>query len=201
MKYIKKLVQLFGVFFFIGIQTFGGGMAMLPILESELVDKRSWTTQEQLLDYFAIGQSTPGIIAVNVSTFLGYNQAGILGGIIGTLGIVSPSIIIIEVIAKFFKTFGDSVYIQNAFIGINVAVSALLLKIFITFLKRTLFNKNNKNHAGKFSVRYIIFTLVLVLWGFVGVTILNINTALVILSGIVAGFVLHIVTLLKAIKK
>ena len=98
----KTLVELFFVFFKIGAVTFGGGLAMLPIIEKELVIKRNWVTKDTLLDYFAIGQATPGIIAVNVATFLGYSRAGILGAIVATLGVVTPSIIIISIIAKFF---------------------------------------------------------------------------------------------------
>jgi chromate transporter len=197
MKYVKKLVQLFGVFFLIGIQTFGGGLAMLPILESELVTKRHWTTQEKLLDYFAIGQATPGIIAVNVSTFLGYSQAGILGGIMGTLGIVAPSIVIIEIIALFFKNFGENVYIQKALIGINVAVGALLLKVFITFLQKSVLKKDKK---GNLSWKTVFFSLILVFWGFTGVTFFRVNTAWVMLSGIGAGLLLHFVTIHEKIK-
>ena len=99
----KTLVELFFVFFKIGAVTFGGGLAMLPIIEKELVIKRNWVTKDTLLDYFAIGQATPGIIAVNVATFLGYSRAGILGAIIATLGVVTPSIIIISIIAKFLS--------------------------------------------------------------------------------------------------
>ncbi|OJF76149.1 MAG: hypothetical protein BKP49_08345 [Treponema sp. CETP13] len=198
MNYFKKLLRIFGVFFFIGIQTFGGGLAMLPILESELVEKRKWTTQDKLLDYFSIGQATPGIIAVNVSTFLGFNQAGIVGGIIGTLGIITPSIIIITFIAVFFKNFGDNVYIQKALIGINVAVAALLVKVFITFLKKSVLRKNK---MGRRSVFYIILGVCLVFWGFIGVVILHVNTALVMLSGIIAGLIIHCVTICKNVRK
>lgn len=198
MNYFKKLIRVFGVFFFIGIQTFGGGLAMLPILESELVDKRAWTTQNKLLDYFAIGQSTPGIIAVNVSTFLGYSQAGFLGGIMGTLGIVAPSILIIEIIAVFFKNFGDNFYIQKALLGINVTVAALLLKVFVTFLQKSVFKKEKNKHI---SIRYVIFGVLLVVWGFAGGTILNVGTPWVMLSGIIAGLLLHFITAHTTIKK
>lgn len=171
---------------------------MLPILESELVEKRKWTTQNKLLDYFSIGQATPGIIAVNVSTFLGYSQAGIIGGVIGTLGIITPSIIIITVIAVFFKNFGDNVYIQKALIGINVAVAALLVKVFILFFKKSVLQKNE---TGKRSLFYIIFGVFLVIWGFVGVAVLHVNTALVMLSGIIAGIMIHCMTICKNFKK
>lgn len=105
---------------------------MLPIIQEEIVNKRNWATDEEILDYYAIGQSTPGIIAVNTATFIGYNQKGILGGISATLGIAAPSIIIITIIAAFFKNFQDYQIIQHAFGGIRVVVAAL---IFNTVLK------------------------------------------------------------------
>lgn len=136
----RELATLFGVFFKIGAVTFGGGYAMLPLLNSELVDKRGWTTNEQLLDYYAIGQSTPGIIAVNVATFIGYNRAGILGGIIATAGVVMPSLIIITLLARFISNFSEIAWVQKALTGINVAVAAMLSKAVWTFTKKSVKN-------------------------------------------------------------
>lgn len=136
----RELVMLFGVFFKIGAVTFGGGYAMLPLLNSELADKRGWTTNEQLLDYYAIGQSTPGIIAVNVATFIGYNRAGIFGGIVATAGVVTPSIIIISLLARFISNFSEIVWVQKALTGINVAVAAMLSKSVWTFAKKSVKN-------------------------------------------------------------
>lgn len=129
---MKELWELFAIFFKMGSFTFGGGYAMLPIIQEEIVNKRNWATDEEILDYYAIGQSTPGIIAVNTATFIGYNQKGIIGGIVATLGIVSPSIILITIIATFFTNFQDYVLVQHAFGGIRVVVAAL---IFNTVLK------------------------------------------------------------------
>ena len=106
-KKLKDLAELFIVLFKIGAITFGGGLAMLPILERELVNKKQWLTKERLLDYFAIGQVTPGIVAVNAATFLGYSRCGILGGIVATTAVVTPSIIVISVIARFLAGFSD----------------------------------------------------------------------------------------------
>ena len=124
---MKELWELFAVFFKMGSFTFGGGYAMLPIIQEEIVNKRNWATDEEILDYYAIGQSTPGIIAVNTATFIGYNKQGILGGIVATLGVVSPSIVLITIIAAFFKNFQDYVIVQHAFAGIRVVVAALIL--------------------------------------------------------------------------
>ena len=132
---IKNLWELFCVFFKIGAVTFGGGLAMLPIIEKELVVKRDWISKEKLLDYFAIGQVTPGIIAVNVATFLGYSRAGVFGACLATLGVVTPSIIIISIIAKFLAGFSDIIYVKKALAGINVVVSALLVKVLWGFRK------------------------------------------------------------------
>lgn len=135
---IKDLVDLFFTFFKIGAITFGGGLAMLPILERELADKRKWTTGEELLDYYAIAQSTPGIIAVNVATFVGYKRRKTLGGIVATVGVVTPSLIIITIIAKFIANFEDIIWVQKALKGINVAVAALLTYSAINFAKKTI---------------------------------------------------------------
>lgn len=132
---MKELLQLYGIFFKMGSFTFGGGYAMLPIIQKEIVEKRGWATDEEVLDYYAIGQSTPGIIAVNTATFIGYNQKGILGGIFATLGIVSPSIVIITIIAIFFENFQDYVLVQHALAGVRVVVAALIINTVIKMYK------------------------------------------------------------------
>ena len=135
---LRELLVLFTTFFKIGLFTFGGGLAMLPLLERELVVTRGWTTSDELLDYYAIAQSTPGIIAVNVSTFVGFKRQKILGGIFATVGVVTPSIIIITIIAEFISNFEDIVWVQKALAGINVAVAALLTYSVFTFAKKTI---------------------------------------------------------------
>jgi len=137
---LNMLVRLFCVFCKIGALTFGGGLAMLPILTDELSIKREWTTQSELLDYFAIGQSTPGVIAVNVATFVGYKRGGLIGSIFSTSGIVFPSLIIISLIAAFVSNFNELVWVQKALKGINVAVSVLLVKAVFSFGKKTVFD-------------------------------------------------------------
>lgn len=124
---MRELWELFTVFARIGGFTFGGGYAMLPIIQEEVVEKRSWATEEEVIDYYAIGQSTPGIIAVNTATFIGYKQRGIIGGIVATLGMVFPSVVIITIIANFFRHFQNYKMVQHAFGGIRVAVVALIL--------------------------------------------------------------------------
>ncbi len=123
---LQIIWQLMYTFFKLGLFTFGGGYAMLPLLQREVVESKGWATEEELLDYYAIGQSTPGIIAVNTASFVGYFQGGILGAILATIGLVLPSIIIILLIASLLNHFTDLVVLQHAFGGIRVAVSALV---------------------------------------------------------------------------
>ncbi len=135
---LKALLELYVTFFKIGAVTFGGGYAMLPILERELVENRHWATNEDLMDYYAISQVTPGVIAVNVSTFVGYKRKKVLGGIFATLGVVTPSILIITVIALFISNFQEIVWVQKALVGINVAVAALLTYAVFNFAKKSI---------------------------------------------------------------
>ena len=132
--------ELFVVFFRVGLFTIGGGYAMLPMLRKEVVEKHGWATDEEMLDYFAIGQSTPGIIAINTSTFIGFKKAGILGAIFSTLGMVTPSWVIIISIAKFFDAFSDNVYVASAFTGIRVIVVVLILNAVIRMGKKSITN-------------------------------------------------------------
>ena len=137
---LKQFFELYFAFLKIGAFTFGGGLAMMPIIQRELIEKRGWITEEEMIDYFAIGQSTPGIIAVNVATFVGYKQAGVLGAIIATLGIISPSIIIITILAGAINSISEYPHVQAALKGINVAVAALLTTVIIKFAKKTIKN-------------------------------------------------------------
>ena len=128
-------VDLFLTFARIGVCTFGGGYAMLPILQRELVENRKWATEGELADYYAVGQCTPGIIAVNTATFVGRSRAGILGGIFATLGVVFPSIVIIVAIAAFLQNFMDQPWVVHAFNGVRAGVVALILSSVIKLFK------------------------------------------------------------------
>lgn len=135
---IKEFIKLYLAFVKIGAFTFGGGLAMMPIMQRELIEKRGWVTEEELIDYFAIGQSTPGIIAVNVATFVGYKRLGWFGGIIGTLGVVTPSWVIIMLLAGAISSVDKYPLAQKALHGINVAVAALLTSVIVKFSKKTI---------------------------------------------------------------
>lgn len=139
----EKLITLFATFAKIGVLTFGGGYAMLPMLERECVETHQWATNEELLDYFAIGQCTPGVIAVNTATIIGDKLCGFLGSAAATLGVVTPSLVIITIIASVLSSFADIPAVQYAFCGIRVAVAALIVNTVIKLIKQ-----NVKNAAG-----------------------------------------------------
>lgn len=138
---LKKLAELYISFFKIGGLTFGGGLAMLPMLQRELVDDRQWCTEEEILDMYAIGQCTPGVIAVNTATFVGYKRAGVIGGIAGTLGMISPSLIIICLIASILQNFIHLPAVMHALAGIRVIVCALMINTVFTMAKKGIVDK------------------------------------------------------------
>lgn len=125
---MQEIISLFVSFFKVGIMTFGGGYAMLPMLERELVDKKKYVTMDEIMDYYAVGQCTPGVIAVNVATFIGYKRKGIIGGISATLGVVFPSVIIITLLASVLQMVAGHPIVEHAFAGISVAVCALIVQ-------------------------------------------------------------------------
>lgn len=175
---MRELIILFTTFFKIGLFTFGGGYAMLPILQRELVEKRKWATDEEILNYIAIGQCTPGVIAVNTATFIGSARKGALGGITATLALCTPSVIIITVIAAFFHNFSDLVLVQRAFAGVRVCVSVLIISAVIK-----LFRSSVKDHWG-----VLIFLAVFLL-----MTLTEISPVILIVLSGVAGFLVRFV--------
>lgn len=138
---MKLLLKLFLTFAKVGVMTFGGGYAMLPILQREVVEGHGWTTEEELMDYFAIGQCTPGIIAVNTATFVGQKQKGIFGGIFATLGMVFPSLVIISLLAGIIETFSHIAVVEHAFAGIRVCVCVLILNAVVKLYKKAVVDK------------------------------------------------------------
>ena len=128
--------ELIRAFFSVGILTFGGGYAMLPMLTREIVEKRHWATSEELLDYYAIAQCTPGIIAVNTATFIGYKVKKTVGSVVATVAVVLPSLIIITLLATVLKAFAGYEAVAHAFAGIRVAVAVLVLSALIKLYKK-----------------------------------------------------------------
>lgn len=169
---MKKLLELYCTFFRIGGLTFGGGMAMLPMLKREIVEKYGWATEEELLDIYAIGQCTPGVIAVNTSTYIGYQQGKLVGSIFATLGMISPSLIIISLIASILKEFMALPIVLHALAGIRITVCALMLNTVFSLMKSGI-----KDNLG----------VLLFLFGFLLATFTPIPTILLVVCAAVIG--------------
>ena len=175
---MKELINLFWTFCKIGGLTFGGGYAMLPMLQKEVVENHKWATEQELLDYYAVGQATPGIIAVNTATFIGYKQKGIIGAAFATFGVVFPSLVIIMTIAGFIDNFSNLNIVQHAFSGIKVAVGVLILNSLIKLVKGSV-----KDILG-----IILFVATFVASSFLNVSVVYI-VILAALIGIISDFV------------
>jgi chromate transporter len=132
-------LKLYLLFFKIGLFSIGGGLATLPFLQ-DLADTHDWITSEELIDMIAISESTPGAIGINTATFTGYKAAGVFGGITTTLGIVTPSIIIIVLIAHYAKRFNEKPLVQGAFLGIRPAVTGLIASVGVEVLRISILN-------------------------------------------------------------
>ena len=172
---MNEYLELFLTFAKMGVMTFGGGMAMLPILQREIVEDRHWATEEELVDYYAIGQCTPGIIAVNTATFIGQKRKGIAGGIMATLGMVFPSLVIISILAGLITNFSDLAWVQNAFAGIQVCVCVLIFNAVVKLLKKSVIDKRT----------CVIFLLVMA-----GGTLLSLSPVWFVLLAAPTGIVL-----------
>ncbi|MEF9991181.1 MAG: chromate transporter [Romboutsia sp.] len=170
-----ELFDLFKTFARIGGLTFGGGYAMLPMLQKEVVEVKNWATSEELLDYYAVGQATPGIIAVNTATFVGYKVKGVTGAFFATTGVVFPSLVIIMIIAAGLQNFAKYEIVQHGFVGIRVAVGVLILEAIITLLKKSVVGKTG----------IIIFTTTCIL----GI-VLNISPIYIIISASILGLII-----------
>ena len=171
---MNKYLDLFLTFARIGGLTFGGGYAMLPILQKEIVEKKGWATENELMDYYAIGQCTPGIIAVNTATFVGENTLGMLGGIVATLGVVAPSVIIIGIIAGLVNNFMDIAIVQNAFNGIRVCVIVLMINAVCKLGKSSVVDK---------------FTLIIFIIIIIATTVFNGSAIILVLLAAISGIV------------
>lgn len=171
----KIILQIFGTFFKIGAFTFGGGYAMIPLIQKEVVEKRKWITDEDILEIVAIAESTPGPIAINAATFVGYRTAGFAGAFMATLGVVIPSFVIIYVIAAVLREFQNIRAVACAFFGIRAGVLALIVKACIS-----MFNQNPRE----------LKTYGIVLFAFVTVAFFHWNVLLVIVLCAVFGLVL-----------
>ncbi len=178
--HLKDYVSLFLLFAKIGSVTFGGGYAMLPILQRELVENRGWCTDEELMDYFAIGQCTPGIIAVNVSTFVGNKRKGVLGGILATVGFASIPILLLIIIAAFLQNFAEYQIVKDAFAGVRVAVCVLIVNAAQRLWKKSIFNLPT----------FLIFLGVFLLSVFADLLPVSVSPAILVVLAAFAGILL-----------
>ena len=175
---MKTLIDLFFTFCRIGGLTFGGGYAMLPIIQKEIVEEKKWATEEEVLDYYAVGQCTPGIIAVNTATFIGYKVHGIIGAIVATLGVVFPSLIIITIIAALLKNFASYAIIQHAFSGIRVVVIALIISAILKLAKTSIKNST---------------TLIIAIIAFILVAFVNLSPIYIVIAAACIGLILKFI--------
>lgn len=175
MRNLMKIYwELICAFMRIGAFTFGGGYAMLPLIQKEIVDKKRWATEEEIMDYYAVSQCTPGIIMVNTATFIGYYLKGIPGAIVATLSVVTPSIVIISLIASILTTYSSLAIVQHALAGIRVAVCVLVLNAVIKLWKNGI----------KDAYGIIIFAIVLA-----AVSFTSISTVIIVILSAVAGLI------------
>ena len=172
---VNIYLDLFLSFAKVGVLTFGGGYAMLPILQREVAENKKWATEEELMDYYAIGQCTPGVIAVNTATFVGRKIKGLAGSILATLGVVFPSFIIITIIAAFVSNFSDVPAVQNAFAGIRACVCVLIINAVVKLWKKAVIDK----------MTLLIFALIFILSVFT-----DLSPVVYVVLAAVAGIVL-----------
>ena len=171
---MKIYWELICAFMRIGAFTFGGGYAMLPLIQKEIVDKKRWATEEEIMDYYAVSQCTPGIIMVNTATFIGYYLKGIPGAIVATLSVVTPSIVIISLIASILTTYSSLAIVQHALAGIRIAVCVLVLNAVIKLWKNGI----------KDAYGIIVFAFVLA-----AVSFTSISTVIIVILSAVAGLI------------
>ncbi len=174
---MKTLWRLFLTFFKIGAFTFGGGLAMLPFIQDEMVRKHKWITDEEMLDIIAIAESTPGVIAVNTATFVGYKVKRFWGSLVSTIGVVLPSIIIICLVALYFDDFLKIPVVVSIFKGVRAGVSVLILNAAYNIFKKT----------KKDILTYIIIALAFIISLFV-----KIDSIFIILSGAIISIIYHV---------
>ena len=170
-------LDLFLTFSKIGVMTFGGGMAMLPMLQREIVENKGWASEEELMDYYAIGQCTPGIIAVNTATFIGKKLKGTVGAIMATLGIIFPSVVIITILASVISVYREIEWIDHAFAGIRVCVCILIINAAIKLGKKSLIDVPT----------VIIFAVV-----FLGAVFLDVSPVIFVILAAAAGILLRV---------
>ena len=174
---MKEYLDMFLAFARVGVLTFGGGYAMLPILQAEVVEKKKWITNEEMMDFYAIGQCLPGLIAVNTASFIGQKLKGTKGGYACALGVVFPSLVIITIIAAFISGFSELPAVRNAFAGIRVCVCVLILNAVVKLWKKPIVDWKT----------FVLFAIV-----FAGSTFTDINPILFVVGAALTGIALSV---------
>ena len=181
---MNVLVELFIVFFKLGAFTIGGGIAMLPLLQNTLINEKKWFTKEEFMDIVAVCQSLPGVVAINMATYVGYKKKGLIGSIVSTFGVVIPSFIMILIIAKFITSLGDNGVLMGAMAGLRAAALGMVAVAMIQLTPAAIKNK---------------WALLAAIVAFVLIAVLRVNTAYVILLFAVLGIAVTMVNSRKAI--
>lgn len=186
----ERLINLFWEFFKIGLFTIGGGAAMIPQIQQVATEEKKWLDNEEMLDCIALGQSLPGVIAINIGTYVGYRKRGIAGALAATIGVVLPAFVSILVLAAVLGAIGDNRFVAGAFIGIKAAVCGLLIVTSVKLLVQMCRGRDG-SCAGK---SHVVFTVIMSLLSLVAVGFFGITAVLVILAGIVIGIVYYRIT-------
>lgn len=177
-KKVKTLVKMFGVFFRIGAFTIGGGYAMLPLIEKEVVDKQQWLDEKEIVDVFAIAQSVPGVISINSSIFIGYKTAGTVGAVAAAMGVILPSFMIILVLFMLLVNIQDNIYVQKAFTGVRAGVVALIGIAAVKLGKKAVVDK--------------VGTMIMIA-AFIAIIVFHVHAIIVIVAGGMIGFILYVI--------
>lgn len=181
---MNELLELFLVFFKLGAFTIGGGIAMIPLLQNAMINDKKWFTKDEFVDVVAVCQSLPGIIAINMATFVGYRRKGVIGSLVATIGVTLPSFVLILIIAKSIATLEDNAILLGAMAALRAAALGMVLAAIIQLAPTAIKNK---------------WALIAAVLSFVLIAVLNINTAYVILLFIILGIASTMVGSRKAI--
>ncbi|MBP3201485.1 MAG: chromate transporter [Lachnospiraceae bacterium] len=187
------IFELFITFFKIGLFTIGGGYAMISVVQDECVERKKWLDNEEFLNLLAIAESTPGPIAINMATYTGYIKGKLLGAILATVGVILPSIIVISIISYFIKDFLHIEIISNAFFGIRIAVSIIIIKTAYNLIKTEV---KNSQHKALTIALFVVFLIVMVATDLLG---LNISTMILVFIAILLGIILSVLRSMKVI--
>lgn len=185
------LFELFITFFKIGLFTIGGGYAMISVVQDECVEKKKWINNEEFLNLLAIAESTPGPIAINMATYIGYINGNFIGAVFATIGVVLPSLIVITIISSFLKNFLQIEIVADAFFGVRIAVSIIIIKTAISLIRSEL--KNSK-YKGMVTILFLMFTLVMMISSIFN---LNISTMVLVFIAIALGITLSVARSIK----